>query len=57
MKFSFFHLMPYTGPAEASREWPVPNVIGGALAYPTKRVRIAMMGNPMPLAHIAKAVR
>jgi alkanesulfonate monooxygenase SsuD/methylene tetrahydromethanopterin reductase-like flavin-dependent oxidoreductase (luciferase family) len=25
------------------------NVIGGALAYPTKRVRIAMMGNLVPL--------
>jgi alkanesulfonate monooxygenase SsuD/methylene tetrahydromethanopterin reductase-like flavin-dependent oxidoreductase (luciferase family) len=96
MKFSFFHLMPYTSLAEASGDWPVPNrvfdpetahelyrayidtmiyaeqcgfdwigcnehhfspyglmancnVIGGALAYPTKHVRIAMMGNLVPL--------
>jgi alkanesulfonate monooxygenase SsuD/methylene tetrahydromethanopterin reductase-like flavin-dependent oxidoreductase (luciferase family) len=96
MKFSFFHLMPYTGLAEASGDWPVPNrvfdpetahelyrayidtmiyaeqcgfdwvgcnehhfspyglmancnVIGGALAYLTKHVRIAMMGNLVPL--------
>ena len=100
MKFSFFHLMPYTGladlPGLGSFGWPVPNrvfdpetahklyrtyvdtmvyaeacgfdwvgcnehhfspyglmancnVIGGALAYPTKRIRIAMMGNLVPL--------
>lgn len=96
MKFSFFHLMPYTGLAEPCGDWPVPNrvfdpekareyyrtyidtmiyaeqcgfdwvgcnehhfspyglmancnVIGGALAYPTKRIRIAMMGNLVPL--------
>jgi alkanesulfonate monooxygenase SsuD/methylene tetrahydromethanopterin reductase-like flavin-dependent oxidoreductase (luciferase family) len=96
VKFSFFHLMPYTGLAEAPGDWPVPNrdfdpekaralyreyidtmvyaeqcgfdwigcnehhfspyglmancnVIGGALAYPTKRIRIAMMGNLVPL--------
>jgi alkanesulfonate monooxygenase SsuD/methylene tetrahydromethanopterin reductase-like flavin-dependent oxidoreductase (luciferase family) len=100
MKFSFFHLMPYTGladlPGGSSFGWPVPNcvfdpetahklyrayldtmiyaeqcgfdwvgcnehhfspyglmancnVIGGALAYPTKRIRIAMMGNLVPL--------
>jgi alkanesulfonate monooxygenase SsuD/methylene tetrahydromethanopterin reductase-like flavin-dependent oxidoreductase (luciferase family) len=95
MKFSFFHLMPYTD-APASAEWPVPNaafdaqkahgyyrayleamihaeacgfdwvgcnehhfspyglmancnVIGGALAYATSRIRIAMMGNLVPL--------
>jgi alkanesulfonate monooxygenase SsuD/methylene tetrahydromethanopterin reductase-like flavin-dependent oxidoreductase (luciferase family) len=95
MKFSFFHLMPYTD-AEASADWPVPNrgfdahkahgyyrayledmihaeacgfdwvgcnehhfspyglmancnVIGGALAHATKRIRIAMMGNLVPL--------
>ena len=95
MKFSFFHLMPYTE-AEASAEWPVPNrafdaqkaqgyyrsyidtmihaeacgfdwvgcnehhfspyglmancnVIGGALAHATRRIRIAMMGNLVPL--------
>jgi alkanesulfonate monooxygenase SsuD/methylene tetrahydromethanopterin reductase-like flavin-dependent oxidoreductase (luciferase family) len=96
MKFSFFHLMPYTGLEEAPGDWPVSNrafdparardyyrayvdtmiyaeqcgfdwvgcnehhfspyglmancnVIGGALVYPTKRVRIAMMGNLVPL--------
>jgi alkanesulfonate monooxygenase SsuD/methylene tetrahydromethanopterin reductase-like flavin-dependent oxidoreductase (luciferase family) len=100
MKFSFFHLMPYTAladvPGLGSSDWPVPNrvfdpetahklyrtyvdtmiyaeecgfdwvgcnehhfspyglmancnVIGGALAYPTKRIRIAMMGNLVPL--------
>jgi alkanesulfonate monooxygenase SsuD/methylene tetrahydromethanopterin reductase-like flavin-dependent oxidoreductase (luciferase family) len=100
MKFSFFHLMPYTGladlPGLGSFGWPVPNrvfdpetahklyrtyvdtmiyaeecgfdwvgcnehhfspyglmancnVIGGALAYPTRRIRIAMMGNLVPL--------
>lgn len=96
MKFSFFHLMPYTGLDAAPGDWPVSNrafdpekareyyrryidtmiyaeqcgfdwvgcnehhfspyglmancnVIGGALAYPTKRVRIAMMGNLVPL--------
>lgn len=100
MKFSFFHLMPYTGLAEApgrsSYDWPVPNrvfdpgsahklyrayvdtmiyaeqcgfdwvgcnehhfspyglmancnVIAGALVYPTQRIRIAMMGNLVPL--------
>jgi alkanesulfonate monooxygenase SsuD/methylene tetrahydromethanopterin reductase-like flavin-dependent oxidoreductase (luciferase family) len=95
MKFSFFHLMPYTD-AAASAEWPVPNrgfdarkahgyyqayletmiraedcgfdwvgcnehhfspyglmancnVIGGVLAQATKRIRIAMMGNLVPL--------
>jgi alkanesulfonate monooxygenase SsuD/methylene tetrahydromethanopterin reductase-like flavin-dependent oxidoreductase (luciferase family) len=96
MKFSFFHLMPYTGLADVPLGWPVPNrdfdpetarklyrvyvdtmiyaeecgfdwvgcnehhfspyglmancnVIGGALAYPTRRIRIAMMGNLVPL--------
>jgi alkanesulfonate monooxygenase SsuD/methylene tetrahydromethanopterin reductase-like flavin-dependent oxidoreductase (luciferase family) len=96
MKFSFFHLMPYTGLADAPSDWPVANrvfdpetarklyrtyvetmiyaeacgfdwvgcnehhfspyglmancnVIGGALAYPTRRIRIAMMGNLVPL--------
>ncbi len=96
MKFSFFHLMPYTGLEDAPSDWPVANrvfdpetarklyrtyietmiyaetcgfdwvgcnehhfspyglmancnVIGGALAYPTKRIRIAMMGNLVPL--------
>ncbi|HEV3009374.1 MAG TPA: LLM class flavin-dependent oxidoreductase [Burkholderiales bacterium] len=96
MKFSFFHLMPYTALDQAPGDWPVSNrefdpekareyyrsyidtmiyaeqcgfdwvgcnehhfspyglmancnVIGGALAYPTKRVRIAMMGNLVPL--------
>ena len=96
MKFSFFHLMPWTELTEAPAQWPVNNsgfdpergkqlydgyidtmafaeacgfdwvgcnehhfspyglmancnVIGGALAYPTKRIRIAMMGNLVPL--------
>jgi alkanesulfonate monooxygenase SsuD/methylene tetrahydromethanopterin reductase-like flavin-dependent oxidoreductase (luciferase family) len=96
MKFSFFHLMPYTGLTEAPGDWPVPNrafsaeratelyrtyvdtmtyaeqcgfdwvgcnehhfspyglmancnVIGGALVYATQRIRIAMMGNLVPL--------
>jgi hypothetical protein len=29
MKFSFFHLMPYTGLAEAPGDWPVPNRVFG----------------------------
>jgi alkanesulfonate monooxygenase SsuD/methylene tetrahydromethanopterin reductase-like flavin-dependent oxidoreductase (luciferase family) len=96
MKFSFFHLMPYTALELKSHEWPFPNrffdparahemyrgyvdtmayadecgfdwigcnehhfspygmmancnIIGGALAYRTKRARIAMMGNLVPL--------
>jgi alkanesulfonate monooxygenase SsuD/methylene tetrahydromethanopterin reductase-like flavin-dependent oxidoreductase (luciferase family) len=96
MKFSFFHLMPYTGLTDAPSDWPVANrvfdpetarklyrayvdtmiyaeqcgfdwvgcnehhfspyglmancnVIGGALAYSTGRMRIAMMGNLVPL--------
>ena len=89
MKFSFFHLMPYTHLELESHDWPFPNryfdpakasvlyrtyescgfdwvgcnehhfspygmmancnLIGGALAYPTKRVKIAMIGNLVPL--------
>ena len=96
MKFSFFHLMPYTGLEEEPLGWPVSNrqfdparaaahyqsyvqamvhaeacgfdwvgcnehhfspyglmancnVIGGALAYSTRRIKIAMMGNLVPL--------
>jgi alkanesulfonate monooxygenase SsuD/methylene tetrahydromethanopterin reductase-like flavin-dependent oxidoreductase (luciferase family) len=96
LKFSFFHLMPFTGVKEITAEWPTPNrmfdpqrahelyrsyvdtmahaedcgfdwvgcnehhfspyglmancnVIGGALVYRTRRIRIAMMGNLVPL--------
>ena len=96
MKFSFFHLMPWTDLKEAPAQWPasnaafVPergkelydnylatmafaeqcsfdwvgcnehhfspyglmancNLIGAALVYPTSKVRIAMMGNLVPL--------
>ncbi len=96
MKFSFFHLMPFTGVKEVTAEWPTPNrmfdparardlyrtyvdtmiyaeacgfdwvgcnehhfspyglmsncnLIGAALIYPTQRIRIAMMGNLVPL--------
>ena len=96
MKFSFFHLMPFTGLVNEPRDWPVSNrdfdaaqarehyrayveamihaercefdwvgcnehhfspyglmancnVIAGALVYPTSRIKIAMMGNLVPL--------
>lgn len=96
MKFSFFHLMPYTHLENQAHEWPFPNryfdpekarqhyesyvdsmahaedcgfdwvgcnehhyspyglmancnLIGGALAYRTRRARIAMIGNLVPL--------
>lgn len=96
MKFSFFHLMPYTHLAQVTQSWPVPNrefdavkanehfrtyveqmiyaeqcgfdwvgcnehhfspygmmanpnIIGGALVYPTRHIRIAMTGNLVPL--------
>jgi alkanesulfonate monooxygenase SsuD/methylene tetrahydromethanopterin reductase-like flavin-dependent oxidoreductase (luciferase family) len=96
LKFSFFHLMPFTGVADVSAAWPTPNrlfdparahelyrsyvdtmvyaeacgfdwvgcnehhfspyglmancnLIGGALVYRTERIRIAMMGNLVPL--------
>ncbi len=98
MKFSYFHLMPYTGLdiGDAPQGWPFPNagidpaiardlyrtyvdamvhaeqcgfdwvgcnehhfspygmmanpnIIGGALAYSTSRVKIAMIGNIVPI--------
>ena len=96
MKFSFFHLMPYTHLELESHEWPFPNryfdpakasalyrtyvesmihadscgfdwvgcnehhfspygmmanpnLIGGALAYSTRRSKIAITGNLVPL--------
>lgn len=96
MKFSFFHLMPYTHLDKVTPTWPVPNrdfdpvkahqhfktyveqmvyaeqcgfdwvgcnehhfspygmmanpnIIGGALVYPTRNIRIAMTGNLVPL--------
>jgi len=96
LKFSFFHLMPYTHLDLESHEWPFPNryfnaekasalyrtyvesmihaescgfdwvgcnehhfspygmmanpnLIGGALAYSTQRVKIAIVGNLVPL--------
>src|SRR5207249_4151965 len=96
LKFSFFHLMPYTHLELESHEWPFPNryfdpekasalyktyvesmihaescgfdwvgcnehhfspyglmancnLIGAALVYPTSKIRIAMMGNLVPL--------
>ena len=96
MKFSFFHLMPYTDLKRESHDWPFPNkyfdpqkanehyrayvqsmieaekcgfdwvgcnehhfspyglmancnIIGGALAYQTTKVKIAMIGNLVPI--------
>lgn len=96
MRFSFFHLMPFTGVEGIPPAWPTPNrffdaaraqelyrtyvdamayaeecgfdwagcnehhfspyglmancnLIGGALVYRTSRIRIAMMGNLVPL--------
>jgi alkanesulfonate monooxygenase SsuD/methylene tetrahydromethanopterin reductase-like flavin-dependent oxidoreductase (luciferase family) len=98
VKFSFFHLMPYTHLEKTTTTWPTstrdfdphkaeehfrtyieqmvyaeqcgfdwvgcnehhfspygmmanPNIVGGALVYPTSKIRIAMIGNLVPLGN------